>query len=406
MTIFFLSILQPFNRILSQQFFNSGSYEVYFLLMYGIVFFEIFNQLTLSLIRHLAKPGYYVVITLIKFSVILGANILFLVQYNMGVKGILLGSLIGSALLQLITLPVILKNIKPNFLGQELKSIVRYGAPLVLSTVATMLLTLSDRYIIQHYLSFSQLGIYSLGYKFAGIINVLILQSFQLGFLPIAFKMYDQPDARRYFSKVMTYFTLVLVFSALGVSFFSKEIIILFAKNNSDYWSAYLIVPLISFSFILKGIQYVLLLGLHYVKKTTYNAGIVFFTAAFNIGLNFLLIPWIGIYGAAIASICANIAMTFLYYYFSQKFFHIPFENLKLLKIIVIGVFLYGLTLSFGGMNIYIGLALKVLLLPTYFLLLYLLNTFERIELVRLREAWKKWKNLADLKKNLTHIKL
>jgi O-antigen/teichoic acid export membrane protein len=404
--VIFISILQPFTRFFSQQFFSSGSYDIYFLLMYGIVFFEVFNQLTLSLIRHLEKPVYYVVLTLIKFMVIIGANIMFIVHFNMGVKGILLGSLIGSALLQLITLPIIMRNIKFHFLARELKAIVRYGFPLVLSTVATMLLTLSDRYIIQHFLSFADLGRYSLGYKFAGVINVLILQSFQLGFLPIAFKMYDQPESRRFFSKIMTYVSLILVFAALCVSYFSKETIILFAKKNSDYWSAYLIVPLISFSFILKGIQYVLLLGLHYVKKTVHNAGIVFFSALLNIGLNFLLIPLIGIYGAAIASIVANTVMVFLYYHFSQRFFYVPYENVKIIKILAVGIVLYSVTLLFNNMNIYIAFFLKIFLLPVFLLLLYFIKTFEPIELVRLKEAWKKWRRISNLRENRSRINI
>ena len=56
-----------------------------------------------------------------------------------------------------------------------------------------------------------------------------------MGFLPIAFKMFEKPDAKEYFSKVLTYFTLILIFAALGLSIFSDELLILLAKNNIEY---------------------------------------------------------------------------------------------------------------------------------------------------------------------------
>ena len=167
-----------------------------------------------------------------------------------------------------------------------------------------MLLSVGDRYILKILSTLSDVGIYSLGYKVAGFINVFIIHSFQLGFLPLAFKYAEQSDSKRFFSKIQTYFTLLLVLSALTLSIFSLEIIEVFTSDES-YISAYLIIPFISFAFILKGMEYVFSLAFHQMKITRYNAAIVITSALVNIGLNFLLIPIYGVFGAAISMIIA-----------------------------------------------------------------------------------------------------
>jgi len=49
--------------------------------------------------------------------------------------------------------------------------------------------------IIKYFMDDASVGIYSLGHKLASVINVFILQSFQMGYLPIAYKkMNDEKD--------------------------------------------------------------------------------------------------------------------------------------------------------------------------------------------------------------------
>ena len=61
---------------------------------------------------------------------------------------------------------------------------------------------MGDRYILKMFNSFEITGQYTLGYKFAGVINVFLIQSFQMAWPAIAWKKVKQPDAKRFFSKV------------------------------------------------------------------------------------------------------------------------------------------------------------------------------------------------------------
>jgi len=91
---------------------------------------------------------------------------------------------------------------------------------------------------------YDQIGLYNLGYKIGGTLNLLLVQSFQLGLLPVAYKMYGQPNAKRFYSKLFTYFLFVLIWAGLVLALLSKEVIETFARNTS-YWPASSLVPFI-----------------------------------------------------------------------------------------------------------------------------------------------------------------
>jgi O-antigen/teichoic acid export membrane protein len=211
-------------------------------------------------------------------------------------------------------------------------------------------------------MDYSQVGIYSLGYKIAGVMNVFVVQAFALGFLPIAYKIQNSPDAQIFFKKVFKYFSMILVFGALGLSLFSREILLVFAQKP-EFYIAYKIVPLITIAFIFKGIQYMFLLGFHYVKKTKYVAYIVTIALFVNIGLNFMLIPIFGIWGAALTTVISSLLISIISYFVSQKFYPVKYEIGKMLIVFVVGSALYLTSGLFADANIYFGIGLKIVYL-------------------------------------------
>ncbi len=393
-------IFHPFSKELSILFFNKVDYKSYFNILFLWSSFEIFNRLFLNYLRMKDKSMFFMILTIVKVTVILLFNIYFIVSLKWGIKGIILSQLIGSFLVFLVILPQILKSTKFIFDFAIFKSMFKYGFPLIFSGISMLLLAMGDRYLLKYFLSYSEVGIYSLGYKIAGLINMLLIQSFQLGFVPIAFKMYTQPNAKRYFSKVLTYYTFVLIFVSLALTFYSKELI-MFLSNKQSYVIAYTVVPIITLAFIFKGLQYVFSLGLHYAKKTHYNAIIVPVMVLFNLGINILLIPKISFYGSAVSAVFSNFIMAVLFYHYSQKLYYIPFEIKKVVLMFVVGFVLFGISLLTSYINIYIGMIIKLFLLFSFPFILYLFNFYEAIEIASIKGFYKKWKNPKNWKNNL-----
>jgi len=287
----------------------------------------------------------------------------------------------------------------------EFKKMLNYGVPLVFSTIAMMLMNMGDRYLIRYLLDFSEVGIYSLGYKISSVINIFVLQSFQMGFLPIAYKQFQTKDANRFFSKTLTYYTLVLTTVALMLSLFSKELIELLSKRE-EYFSAYKVVPFFSLAFILRGIEYVFSLGLHYTKKTKYNALIVLSLAILNVILNFIFIPAFKIIGASVTTVICWMFMAVLFYIFSQKFYKVNYEIKKIIMIILTGCGLFLLSFLYFDLTLHIKLVIKILSVISFPFILFLMKFYEPIEIMRIREAFNKWRNPLKWRQNLLKMKM
>ncbi|MFO7863912.1 MAG: oligosaccharide flippase family protein [Salinivirgaceae bacterium] len=393
-------LLHPFASNFSNLFFDHNNYSNYFHILFLWSSFEIFNKLFLSYLRIDNRSVFYIIIVILKVALVLGLNIYFIAFRHMGVEGVILSQLIGSALVFLVILPKIIGSMRFHIdrkLGIEM---LRYGVPLIFAGISMLLLTVGDRYLLKYFLSYSEVGIYSLGYKIAGVINMLLIQSFQLGFMPIAFKMFDQPGAKRFYSKILTYYTFILILGALALSFFSREVLLLMA-DKPEYYVAHAVVPIISLAFILKGMQFVFSIGMHYAKKMKYNAYIITFSVVFSFGLSIILIPIIGYYGAAISAVLSNLLLAILFYKYSQKFYTIPFELKKIGLLFIIGGGIYATSWFTVNLGIVYALVIKFILLVLFPVLLYVFKFYDVQELRAMKGFVRKWKKTGEWKNNI-----
>ena len=210
-TIFSLVTI-PNSGLISNLIFSSNKYELYVSILLLSISFGIISNAPLEVIRFREKATFYIFLTITKFILIVLLNIYFIVYENMGVEGVILSQLIGYIYILIIAAPFLFKNIIFSFKISIILEMIKFGLPLVFSTSALLALSLGDRYIIRFFIDDATVGIYSLGHKVASVINVLILQSFQMSFLPIAYKKIDDENAPRYFSKIATYLVFILVF--------------------------------------------------------------------------------------------------------------------------------------------------------------------------------------------------
>lgn len=402
-SLLFIAAFLVFQDTLSVLYFGKSSFAVYFKIMAFWVAAELLNRITLDLIRVHEKPKMFLLITITKFVSILTMNIIFVAYMKMGVEGVILSQAIGNGAVTVFTLPFVIRNVKGGkIMPAVFNEMLTYSFPLIFSTISTMVLTMSDRFMIKALGNYSEVGVYSLGHKIASVLNVFVIQSFQLGFLPIGYKMFNKKDAKLFFSRVMTYLVFVLFFVGLGISLFAKEVIILFARSNEAYWIAYTVVPIIIFAFVLRGVNYMASLGLHYVKKTKYNAYILIVAALLNVALNYFLIPVFGIYGAAVASVTANGLMVLLFLHYSQKFYYIHYEKNRILKVFVVGIIILiaGAIIDLRDLSMVYALMLKVLFLISFPIILLLSGFYMKQEKEAISGVWRKWRHPNSLSEN------
>lgn len=350
-----------------------------------IVALRVLNEVCMSKLRSEEQSVAYALTSLARIGATLGLSVYFVAFARLGIAGILYAYVGGELFTVFLLLPRMVKFLKPRFDIEVLSATLRFSIPLVFASLATVLLSTSDRYLLSILTTSEEVALYDLGYRVAGFVNMLLIIPFNLALPSIASKMYQQPGDKRYFSKLMTYLTYLIVWSGLALSLFSREFISVFALNPS-YWPAHHVVPFLVLAYVFMGMRYVAVLGLFLTKRTNYIAGIVTVVVILNIGLNVLLIPYFSKYGAAVGSIVGSFFLFLLSKIYSDKYYKIPYEHAKLAKIILIGTFFYVIFTLLGALSVFMTVLVKLVLVALFPVALYLWRFYEPVEVQTVRE--------------------
>ncbi|GLI56919.1 LPS biosynthesis protein [Propionigenium maris DSM 9537] len=285
----------------------------------------------------------------------------------------------------MIFMTLFLKDIKGYKLQidiEEIKKPVTFGLGLVLGQVSTWILTLIDRRFLVEYSDFSDVGIYSLAYTIGMLINPVLLIPFKKIFTPFKFKVYDQRGGKEKVIEFFNFYIFSGIFCVLGLSLYSKILVTIL--GTKEYLEAVKVVPFVSFSYFLWGLNEFFGLGLNIKNKSLLNSLLAGLAAILNIILNLILIPLIGIYGAAIATLISYGLTNILYYKCGKKYYHVNFELSYLIKYFCIYIFLYGLY-SILNLNLLTEFIINILFVLSYFLICFKLRLISIDKLKRMR---------------------
>lgn len=375
-------------------------FYLYLRLCLYIISSRIITNILLNKLRADERSISYTTFSVLKLAVTLAFIIYFVAFAHLKILGVLYSYLISEIVVIVFLLPFLIKLMKFRFEKKILYASISFGIPLIFSSLAMMFLNVSDRYLIKYFTSDEMVGLYDLGYRFAGTLNMFFIMPISLTLMPQAYKMYKKEGDKRYYSKILTYLSFILVWVGLGISIFSMEIVKLFALNPS-YWPAYQIVPIIVFAYVFFGMRIISSLGMFLTKKTKYVALTTGIPAVLNIGLNILLIPKFGMITAAYTTLFSFSLLYFLSYYYSGKFYKIPFENYKLIKLFILGILCYSVSTISNDSGLVVRMVLKLLLLGIFPFVLYFLKFYEPVEIQSLYGFYKKWKSPAKWKENI-----
>lgn len=388
---------------LSELLFDNAGYRWIVILMFANAGLEIIAQTPNSLIRLSEKPVLYTTANLAKLVTSVFFTVLFLIPMQMGLKGVYYAQIIGLTVYFVMLSRFLISNSMIAFEWRITFDMIRFRLPLLMPILALGVLNFSDRYIISNLSGMADTGVYSLGAKLANTIKVFLITAIWLALTPTIYKMMDQPNNKRFYSKVMTYLSFTVIIFMMLFSFFSEELIIL-VSDESVYLDASHIIPLTSLAIFFGMLKDVSLIGLNITKRVTAVATTTIAIMLVNLGMNFLLVPLMGIIGAAVANVFSQVLFFIIIYRLAQKNFTIPYELVKIFKMLAVAIVLFGLSYLSSPLSIWLKVPLKCLLIVSFPYLLYLLNFYEPVELERLRGFWEKWKNPAQWKENLKNL--
>ncbi len=403
--ILFFILLLSFQKDLSVLLFDTAERTSLIRLLLYVNCFETIGVLISALLRLKEQAVYYTVLQVIKFTVGLLVTIYLVLNRGRNIEAVYEAQLVANVLYLVLILNIVRKNIVPRFEWKILREMLSFSLPLLLTSIAGIILNITDRYSLRFLSDMANVGVYTLGFKVANTIRVFVITSVNLALQPMIFKMMDDPGNKRFYSKVMTYFTFGLMFFVLFFSLYAPEVVKVISKQNMEFWDAWKIVPVLSFSMLFSMLRDVAFTGLNITKKTRVIATLIISAAVLNIVLNLLFIPAWKFTGAAIATTLSQLIFFILAYRFAQRHYPVPYEIKKVALMIITGICLYVIGLLFSPWPLFPRLAAKLILIGLFPLILYWFGFYERIELERLGQFWTNWRNPGHWGKNLRKLK-
>jgi O-antigen/teichoic acid export membrane protein len=197
------------------------------------------------------------------------------------------------------------------------KEMLQYTIPLVPNALSWWVNHSSNRYLIGVFGTVADVGLFAAAVRMPSILTTLqsvFIQAWQVS----AITEYDKEDNKVFFSKIYSYYSTAMVLGCSILIVATKYIAtFLFAK---EFYQAWIYTP-----FLLVSVVFGSMVGFYssfYLahKKTKVLFTTTFLGAIITIVLNLILLPFIGIMGAAIANVFAYFSVWLFLHVDSKKF--------------------------------------------------------------------------------------
>ena len=387
--IFFTLLIFIFSEQLSLVLLKTVAVAPFFKIASLLLFLRSVSGLFRAVFRFKQKYGLY------SFStVLLAAADIILVSFfllkGMGLRGVLAGFISAQVITFVFTFILSKKFysfVKPSF--GSLKNYLSYGTPLIFIPLFHWIFQVGDQYILGYYHGGSVVGLYALAYSLSYVLRTLatpILTILQTS-ITAAWNQKDIKSFRTYFRYSYKYLFLILIPAGFGIISLSKPIILII--STEEFLLAAKILPILVIGILLFTFVHLSNMLLRIEKKTKAIRNIFLFLALCNIILNLILVPLYSLYGAAIATLITFIfaAVYSIYIIKKNKMALMPFFLAKsILASIVMSIFvIYARKMHISAVTkLIIIIPISVII---YFIIMYLLQSFKKEELVFLKNV-------------------
>jgi O-antigen/teichoic acid export membrane protein len=218
------------------------------------------------------------------------------------VEGLLVAGVTGWFLYRRVLSPT-------AFRFDYFRAAVAYGTPLVVYEFAFAILGSSDRFLVRHFVGAEALGFYAVAHGLARNVNELLVTPLGLALVPMYMRIWTTDGEKKTRQFLTVAFDLFIVASAgilAAVAASGRAFVVLLA--SSKYAGSERLIPIILAALFVYAAHVFVGAGLLIHKRTLQMAGILAVSAVFNISLNCLLLPRMGLMGGAIATLLSYLA--------------------------------------------------------------------------------------------------
>lgn len=319
---------------------EQGNYKLVQILFISVMIDTVTTQI-LQLLKTREESKKVILYSIIGSLLNFLLNIVFVVKFNLDVFGIILAQLISSVVVFLVLIPTLKLDYKFLIDAKIAKRLFIFCFPIFLAGIFNYGTDVIDRFFLSHYFNQEVVGVYSFSYRIAMVMNLLVI-SFRTAWIPHSLNLYHSKNFSENFGKSFTNLVsislmLLIIGTLLYNDLFNLKIgdELLFDPSYSE-GSA--VIPFILLGYFFNGIA-----SFYYVYPLTQNRSIHFIYAdglglLINIFSNILLIPLLGMIGAAVSTSLSYFAIAAYMYLISKKTISVNYQKEKLVKLFLIAL--------------------------------------------------------------------
>ena len=357
-----------------------GSLQIMYIVIV-MSFFACLDLMLLSYFRTFQQITLYSTFLVLQTYIGVGVSIVLTLMHQ-PIDVVILGRLSGYLFVFAAMGLLIVKELGFTTKLKSLKDELKFAIPTVPNNVSSWVVDSSDKFVIGIFLGSAAVGCYSPGYALGNIV-LMFLTPFAVllpAVLPEYYEKGDMDKVDTFLTYSMKYFLLITIPACVGLSLLSKSLLyILTTTIIAD--NGFMITPLVALGAIFMGIYGIVNNIIILEKRTTILSHIWISVAILNIVLNIFSVPYLGIYGAGIATLICYMfafAVTLIY---SKRYARLPFDYGSIAKIIIaagiMGIFVY-IANPYGIINIVVVIAIAVVI---YFAILFVLRVIDKKEI-------------------------
>ena len=340
-------------------------------------FIEVFAIIPLVICRVQEKALKFISITIGQATISILLSLVYIIIFKMGLVGRYLGILSTNLIFFVVYITIIKQEVIININKEEVKKALQFSLPLLPGALSFALLDVSDRLILEKFVSLGDMGIYSIAYTLGFGVNVIINGGYR-AFEPTLFKNINEENFIDIFNDIKKKYMFFVISFAMIFIFFSQELLAL--MTTEKFFVAQKIIPIIVITAIIKGL-YVLYSVLVMAKNNTKLQSIAVIVGAFlSILLNIIFIPKFGIVMAAISGTVGYLAMTLILHRNSYIEFNLVLKK-EIKEYLILGILLFISYVLFYRINISLNLPNFFIKIIIYISMLLLLKKLYRIKL-------------------------
>ncbi|WP_144697796.1 lipopolysaccharide biosynthesis protein [Fictibacillus phosphorivorans] len=271
-----------------------------------LIYFALSSSLSLvpmAILRAQERAKSFVVINIIKSVIVMAVTSIAVIFMNKGPEAALFSFIIAGIGTGLGYIGVLYKSVRLSFKKEYIKQSLAFSIPLLPHVISGWAITASSRFILEKFVSLDELGRFSLAAQMAMVLGMLYT-GVNNAFVPRYTRLMKDAKENEA-NKIMKYFQVgVIVLGVLAI-IFSLLVIEWLLPPKYNGVSGILIFLLTAE--IVRGFYFVVVARLFYIKNTKIVGISSVSAATVNVGVNLILIPIIGVWGAVVAAIAAEL---------------------------------------------------------------------------------------------------